>query len=302
MKKILIALAILISLNSHAQRVGQPIGAANSIVYGRGGIMADQGLINSRLDTLNHPMKDSLGAMTYWSSKLWLRVPFKWIEVGTGAQSIATLQQAITSGNIFTKSDTINTAGYDLIIQNGLGSVGSRLILRSSVSSFFLGTASSTGGTENINIFGSSELGYMNIVSPLIQLGSTNSITQVNPTAITSTTGVNLGNATTNKFRRYYGQRVYADTLDASVYIGLPSSSGSGIAPTDYIVRETPSGTVNGTNTIFTLAFTPVAGKEMVFLNGLLQMLTSDYTISAATITFVTAPFTGDKIRVTYIK
>lgn len=72
----------------------------------------------------------------------------------------------------------------------------------------------------------------------------------------------------------------------------------------NFVKRETPSGTINGTNTTFTLANTPITGMEEVFLNGVLQDVggTNDYTISAATITFTSAPITGDKIRVNYIK
>ena len=72
----------------------------------------------------------------------------------------------------------------------------------------------------------------------------------------------------------------------------------------NYVVRETPSGAVNGTNTGYTLAFTPVAGSESVYLNGILQEpgTGNDYTISAAAITFLFTPVSGDKIRVTYIK
>jgi len=66
------------------------------------------------------------------------------------------------------------------------------------------------------------------------------------------------------------------------------------------VVRETPSGPVNGSNTDFTLAHTPKSGTEEVYLNGLLQDPINDYTISTNTITFVAAPKTGDKIRVSY--
>lgn len=73
-----------------------------------------------------------------------------------------------------------------------------------------------------------------------------------------------------------------------------------------YIVRETPTGTVNGSNVTFTLANTPIAGTELVMLNG--QMMdvgsSNDYTISTTTITFHAgqAPLTGDRLRVTYWK
>ena len=68
------------------------------------------------------------------------------------------------------------------------------------------------------------------------------------------------------------------------------------------VVRETPSGLVNGSNVTFTLAHTPSTGTENVYLNGLLQDsgANNDYTISGATITFNQAPQTGDKIRVNY--
>lgn len=66
--------------------------------------------------------------------------------------------------------------------------------------------------------------------------------------------------------------------------------------------RETPSGTINGSTTAFTLANTPVTGTESVYLNGILQDAGAgnDYTISGAVITMLTAPLTGDKLRVNY--
>lgn len=67
-----------------------------------------------------------------------------------------------------------------------------------------------------------------------------------------------------------------------------------------YANRETPSGTINGSNVTFTLAHTPISGTEMVFLNGQCLNPTGDYSISGGTITFVTAPATGDILRVTY--
>lgn len=72
----------------------------------------------------------------------------------------------------------------------------------------------------------------------------------------------------------------------------------------NYIVREAPSGSINGSNTTFVLANTPVSGSEQVFLNGILQEpgAGNDYTISGATITYLSAPVSGDRIRVTYLK
>lgn len=85
---------------------------------------------------------------------------------------------------------------------------------------------------------------------------------------------------------------------------GLVTLASTVMKTTNYIVRETPSGSVNGSNTSFVLASTPVTGSESVFLNGILQEpgAGNDYTISASTITFLSAPATGDKVRVSYLK
>lgn len=66
--------------------------------------------------------------------------------------------------------------------------------------------------------------------------------------------------------------------------------SASGINFSD---KEVPSGSINDSNVTFTLAHTPTAGSEHVYLNGVLQTITTDYSISGATITFVTAPPVG---------
>jgi hypothetical protein len=76
------------------------------------------------------------------------------------------------------------------------------------------------------------------------------------------------------------------------------------MGPGDFVVRETPTGSVNGANTTFTLANTPLANTEQVFLNGILQEpgAGNDYTISGATITYLSAPLTGDRLRASYYK
>lgn len=72
----------------------------------------------------------------------------------------------------------------------------------------------------------------------------------------------------------------------------------------DVVVRETPSGALNGVNVTFVLFDLPVVGTEEVYLNGLLQDEggSDDYTISGATITFNVAPISTDKLLVSSIK
>jgi hypothetical protein len=94
-----------------------------------------------------------------------------------------------------------------------------------------------------------------------------------------------------------------AVTGDVSITNTGVTSISSGLAA-HIVTREVPSGTINGSNVTFTLAHTPVAGTECIYLNGLLQNVGggNDYTISGATITFVTAPESGSVILVNYIK
>jgi hypothetical protein len=102
-------------------------------------------------------------------------------------------------------------------------------------------------------------------------------------TLTTSVTGILNGNGT-----------AVAAATGANI---IAPSAGHGLA-----TRETPSGTINGSNVTFTLANTPVSGSEMVFQNGILLVsgAAKDYTISGGTITFVTAPATGDTLMATY--
>ncbi len=67
--------------------------------------------------------------------------------------------------------------------------------------------------------------------------------------------------------------------------------------------NEVPAGTVNGTNTVFTLANAPSPASSLaVYKNGLLQRLSVDYNLAANILTFASAsvPRTGDLLTVSY--
>lgn len=67
------------------------------------------------------------------------------------------------------------------------------------------------------------------------------------------------------------------------------------------VYGETPTGTVNGTNHVFTLSQAYFAGSTRVFANGIRKDLGVDYTESSSTqITFVTAPVTSTVLLVDY--
>jgi len=80
----------------------------------------------------------------------------------------------------------------------------------------------------------------------------------------------------------------------------IPTSPG--LTNSNFIDKEIPSGDIDGVNSTYFLANTPVIGSEHVYLNGLLQESGggNDYTISGLTITMAVAPLAGEKLRVTY--
>jgi hypothetical protein len=57
----------------------------------------------------------------------------------------------------------------------------------------------------------------------------------------------------------------------------------------------TPAGTIDGTNTLFTLPTTS-ANFQMVFLNGVLQLPGINYTIAFNRITMTVAPSVDDQL------
>lgn len=70
-----------------------------------------------------------------------------------------------------------------------------------------------------------------------------------------------------------------------------------------FVLNETPSGSINSSNAVFTAATDYVGGSLEVYLNGLKQRLTTDYaetSPAAGTFTFTTAPVTGDSVVIDY--
>ena len=67
-----------------------------------------------------------------------------------------------------------------------------------------------------------------------------------------------------------------------------------------FVDDETPSGTVNGSNTTFTTLRAPETGSLKVYRGGGRQRVAEDYTLAAKTITFTVAPVVGEVILVDY--
>lgn len=70
---------------------------------------------------------------------------------------------------------------------------------------------------------------------------------------------------------------------------------------TFFMDNDTPTGLVNGSNTVFTLTFTPAPTDELkVFVNGSRLKVTEDFTLSGDTLTLNTAPPTTSIILADY--
>lgn len=105
-----------------------------------------------------------------------------------------------------------------------------------------------------------------------------------------------------------YADSIWLCTNNAGGTLGSTSIAftqltiSGGLTNSNFADKESPSGSINGSNTAFTLTNSPVAGSEHVYLNGLLQLSGggNDYTISGANITMTTAPLTGETLKVSY--
>ena len=97
---------------------------------------------------------------------------------------------------------------------------------------------------------------------------------------------------------------VAGGTLGTTVITSTIVNATPGLLTSNFVDKEIPSGSINGSNTTFTLANTPTAGSEHGYLNGILQESGSgnDYTISGSVITYLVAPLTGEKLRISYRK
>lgn len=82
------------------------------------------------------------------------------------------------------------------------------------------------------------------------------------------------------------------------------NGSGHWVVPSSIItfVQETPTGTIDGVNTVFTLSRAPKQNASLlIFLAGLTQKQGTAYTISSATVTFTVAPAIASVLIAYYI-
>ena len=78
------------------------------------------------------------------------------------------------------------------------------------------------------------------------------------------------------------------------------ATGANAVGANSIITSEIPTGLINGSNVTYTLVNSPITGTTKLYLNGQRLTYTTDYILSGNTITFVTAPFTGDTVFVDY--
>lgn len=93
-------------------------------------------------------------------------------------------------------------------------------------------------------------------------------------------------------------------TINTTAITWQQTPTSIGLSSSNFVDKEVPSGAINGVNVTYILANTPIAGSEHVYLNGMLQDsgAGNDYTITGSTITYLIAPLTGEKLKVSYRK
>lgn len=110
--------------------------------------------------------------------------------------------------------------------------------------------------------------------------------------------------ASTDSLLAYYRRSGSA----AAVATASTQSNSSGGSPSgtpgaiNFADDETPTGTINGSNTAFTLANTPRPAASLIFVvSGAIQLPGTDFTFSAKTVTLTVAPVAGvDWLRAWY--
>jgi len=137
----------------------------------------------------------------------------------------------------------------------------------------------------------------------LTALSATSPIFYNNSTGVISsqaaTTSLN-GYLTSTDWNTFNGKQATLVSGTNIKTVNGNSLLGSGdvvIASGTSVANEAPSGSINSSNVTFTLAHTPVSGSVRVYLNGIHQ---TAYTMSTGTITFSSAPFTGDNLVADY--
>lgn len=229
------------------------------------------------------------------------------ITAGDGLTQTGTTINAVgTANRIVVAADSIDI-GTDVVTLTGTQTLTNKTLTSPTMTAPVLGTPASGVAT---NLTGTaSGLTAGNVTTNANLTGDVTSVGNAATIANDAVTFAKMLNATA--ISKLVGRGAAAGagdfeeiTLGSGLTMTGTTLSSGGFTASNFVTRETPTGLVNGSNVTYTLANTPTAGTEEVYLNGVQQEsgAGNDYTISGLTITYLTAPVTGDKIRVSYMK
>jgi hypothetical protein len=109
---------------------------------------------------------------------------------------------------------------------------------------------------------------------------------------------VNTLNGLTGDVTLAPGANIGISTLGQTITI---SSTGGGSGTTSlFSFNELPSGTIDGVNSIYTVASAPINNSLELYWNGLYQLIPDDYVLTGTTITFVDPIASGSKLVANY--
>lgn len=93
------------------------------------------------------------------------------------------------------------------------------------------------------------------------------------------------------------------NTADVDKPVSTATQNAINAVASSRIYNEIPSGTVNGVNSIFTTASNYVSNSTALYLNGVRQLLNTDYSETGVNeITFITAPGVSATLMIDYTK
>jgi hypothetical protein len=187
---------------------------------------------------------------------------------GTTNNLLAKLTGAPSTALIAGTGDTDGEVG---VVQSGGGTTGNAIIATHGIASCVADNATTAGDFVGI---GTSTAGRCKDV-----------------TATRPTTGQILGVWLTT-----------TSSAGTGTVLLIPDIIGISTTAINFNNAETPTGSINGSNTSFTLANTPSAGSLQLYKNGQLQIAggSADYTLATNTITYNAAPITGDTLIAYY--
>lgn len=196
----------------------------------------------------------------------------------------------------------VTTAGYfESAAQAAFfANVGDGLVFDAAGQMFKIDNTNSTvaGVADFITVTGSADTGFTVDVATTFKDRATALETKVGTVALT-TTAANL-NAAVNEHDAEIGDVSTMTTMATTIAAAIAELNAQTVIST--WKRETPAGTIDGVNKVFTIAFTPIEATVQIFFNGQLREPIDDYTISGTTLTFVEAPAANYEIRAIYFK